>query len=287
MHYGFVLPGGRIETMPELAYEAEQAGWDGVFIPDCICIDHESITDPAIFGADPWVLLTAMAMRTERIRIGPMVTPVSRRRPWKLARETMTLDHLSHGRLILPVGLGALDDAGFGRVGEATERKVRAHLLDEGLAILAGLWSGQPFSYEGAHYRVDNLAFLPTPVQQPRIPIWVVAAWPRERSMRRALQWDGILPNKMNADNSQESMTPADVLEMKRYISERRTQTTPFDTVVEGETPGDNPAQAREQLLPYAEAGVTWWLESMWSERAGYEGPGGVLKRIQQGPPMV
>ena len=141
---------------------------------------------------DPWVVIAAMAMRTERIRLGAIVTPPSRRRPWKLARETMTLDRLSNGRLILPVGLGALDDAAFGNVGEPTEARVRAELLDETLAILAGLWSGEPFAFSGTHYRFDEMTFRPTPVQQPRIPIWVVGAWPHEKSLRRTLAWDGI-----------------------------------------------------------------------------------------------
>lgn len=285
MRYGFVIPGGDILTIPELAYEAEQAGWDGVFIPDCILID--SVDNSASPGFDPWVMLTAMAMRTQRVRLGAMITPISRRRPWKLARETVTIDHLSHGRLVLPVGLGALDDAGFGRVGEATERKTRAQLLDEGLAIIAGLWSGQPFSYDGEHYHVHNLTFTPTPVQSPRIPVWVVAAWPRAKSMQRALQWDGIMPTRMHADKTMETMTPADIQAMRVSIEQQRTQATPFDIIIEGETPGNNPPQAREQLRPYADAGVTWWLETMWTERVGYNEPNGVLKRIQQGPPYV
>ena len=130
MQYGFIIPNGDVRAIAGLAYEAEMAGWDGVFIPDCICIDSES--DPMMPGFDPWVVLAAMAMRTERVRLGTMLTPVSRRRPWKLAREVATLDQLSNGRIILPVGLGALDDAGFTRVGEATDRKVRRRCLMKG-----------------------------------------------------------------------------------------------------------------------------------------------------------
>ncbi|HUS14469.1 MAG TPA: LLM class flavin-dependent oxidoreductase, partial [Chloroflexia bacterium] len=205
MQYGFVIPGGDVRTLPDLAADAEAAGWDGVFIPDCIAI--EGAPHPENFGFDPWVVLAAMAMRTERVRLGPMITPVSRRRPWKLARETATVDHLSNGRLILPVGLGALDDSGFGKVGEATDRKTRAALLDEGLAIMAGLWSGKPFEFTGAHYRVEETTFLPPPVQRPRIPVWVVAAWPRPISMHRALRWDGLLPNKMMPDGTMGEVT--------------------------------------------------------------------------------
>src|SRR5947209_11675221 len=141
MRYGFIIPNGDIQTIPELTVEAEAAGWDGVFIPDCISIETASI--PAQPAYDPWIVLAVMAMQTKRVRIGTMLTPLSRRRPWKVARETITLDHLSRGRLILPVGLGAAeDDAGFYKVGEAMALKARAQLLDESLDILNGLWSG-------------------------------------------------------------------------------------------------------------------------------------------------
>lgn len=289
MHYGFTIPGpgGNPRLMAELAHEAEEAGWDGVFFPDCICIDPK--LEPNIYGDDPWVTLAAMAMRTERVRLGTMITPLSRRRPWKLAREATTLDVLSNGRLTLSVGLGALDDLGFGAVGEATDRKTRAELLDEGLAILTGLWSGEPLSFDGKHYHVKELTFQPKPVQQPRIPIWVVGAWPRPKSMERALRYDGLLPNKLNEDGTPGDVTPEDIRAMLAYASEHREATTPFDMVYEGETPGDNPTHAAEIVGPYVEAGITWWLESMWSPRIGTEGwssmEEAVRTRIQQGPP--
>src|SRR5207245_8594334 len=133
----------------------------------------------------------AVAIRTKRVRIGTMLTAPSRRRPWKLARETATLDQLSNGRLVLPVGLGALDDAGFARVGEVTDRKTRAQMLDESLEILAGLWSGQTFSCNGEHYSVQKLTFFPPPVHTPRISIWLVGARPRMECNRRVLTGDG------------------------------------------------------------------------------------------------
>ncbi|HZC76599.1 MAG TPA: LLM class flavin-dependent oxidoreductase, partial [Ktedonobacterales bacterium] len=146
MQYGFVIPRGDIHSIVGLAQDAEAAGWDGVFYWDGICIPGAGEMH------DPWVTLAAIALRTQRVRIGAMLTPIARRRPWKLARETVTVDHLSGGRLVLPVGLGALDDLGFAGVGEPTDRKARAELLDEGLAILTGLWSGEPFSFTGKHY---------------------------------------------------------------------------------------------------------------------------------------
>lgn len=161
MKYGFIVTAGDPRVVAQLAAEAEAAGWDGVFYWDGVAIGNGDIYDP-------WVVMAGMAMRTERVRLGAIVTPPSRRRPWKLARETMTLDRLSGGRLVVPVGLGALDDGAFGNVGEPTDTRTRAELLDESLEILKGLWSGEPFGHEGRHYRFGPMTFRPTPVQQPR-----------------------------------------------------------------------------------------------------------------------
>ncbi|HLW00688.1 MAG TPA: LLM class flavin-dependent oxidoreductase [Ktedonobacterales bacterium] len=282
MQYGFVIPGGDVRVVVELAIEAEAAGWDGVFIPDCIYIDSE--LDPHMPGYDPWVALAAMAVQTRKVRLGTMLTPVSRRRPWKLARETATIDQLSDGRLVLPVGLGALDDAGFGRVGDATDRKTRAELLDEGLDILAGLWSGEPFSYSGKHYHLQEMHFLPPPIQRPRIPVWVVGAWPRQKSMQRVLRWDSLLPAKLNDDGSFADVTPEDIQAMRAYISDHRSQATPFDIIMEGRTPGDDPERARATVQPYVEAGITWWNEAMWMAP---NAPEDIRARIRQGPPRI
>jgi alkanesulfonate monooxygenase SsuD/methylene tetrahydromethanopterin reductase-like flavin-dependent oxidoreductase (luciferase family) len=277
MRYGFIIPGGDIHTVADLAAEAEAAGWDAAFYWDGI-----NIQDMPMY--DPWVTMAAMALRTQHVRLGAIVSPLSRRRPWKLARETVSLDHLSGGRLIVPVGLGALDDGGFGKVGEPTDRKTRAELLDESLAILTGLWSGEPFQYDGKHYHLDTMTFLPKPVQSPRIPIWVVAMWPSERSMQRALRYDGLLPNVRGADGAPRDVTPDDIREMAAYVAERRNQSTPFDIVMEGETPGDDPAQAAAIVRPFAEAGATWWNESRWGAMSDVEL---VRMRIQQGPPRI
>ena len=275
MQYGLTLPTSLdARTLAELAHEAEEVGWDGVFYWDII------------FGNDPWVALAAVAMRTERIRMGTMLTPVSRRRRWKLAGETVTLDHLSNGRLILPVGLGA-PDTGFDKVGEETDRKVRAKMLDEGLDVLTGLWSGQPFSYSGEHYHIQDVTFSPTPLQSPRIPIWVVGAWPKMKSMRRVLRYDGVLPMKMNDDGSFAEMTPADIQAMKTFIDEQRSQTSPFDIVMEGETPGDDHEKAAAIIRPLAQAGVTWWLEAVWASPQTRGGLEGMRTRIKQGPPRI
>ena len=273
MRYGFIIPKGDPRTVADLAREAEEAGWDGAFYYDAIHVGEGW----EIY--DPWVVMAAMAMLTRRVRIGAMLTPPARRRPWKLAREALTLDHLSGGRLVLPVGLGALDDGGFSKVGEPTDRRVRARLLDESLEILTGLWSGEPFRYEGEHYRLEEMTFRPPPVQRPRIPIWVVGAWPSKRSLDRALRYEGLL-----AYTTRGEVTPEDIRAIREYVEENRVTDGAFDIVWEGTTPGDDPEQAASVVRPYAEAGITWWIESMWS--APNE-PEDLRARIRQGPPSV
>ncbi len=278
MRYGFVFPGGDVHAAVACAVAAEQAGWDGFFVWD------------AAWGVDPWVTLAACAVRTERIRLGTMLTPVSRRRPWKLASETATLDRLSGGRVILAVGLGA-PDSGFDAFGEVTDRRTRAALLDEGLDIVTGLWRGQPFSYVGTHYRVQPMTRIvcPPPVQQPRIPIWVVGAWPSERSMGRVVRYDGLLPTLIKDGSATAQPSPDDLRAMREYIQQRRTEQTPFDIVLEGEIPDNDPARIAAAIGPYAEAGATWWLESMWSapDLSSEAGQAPVLARVRRGPPRL
>jgi Luciferase-like monooxygenase len=273
MKYGFVIPRGDIKTILDLATLAEHAGWDGIFYWDAIYIKEVGLM------YDAWTVLAAMALRTHRIRIGAMLTAVNRRRPWKLAREATTVDHLSNGRLIIPVGLGALDDGGYSKVGEPRDRKVRAELLDEGLEILIGLWSGRPFSYSGKHFKMDEMTFRPRPIQRPRIPIWVVGAWPRLKSMRRALRYDGLIPSIMELDGTFSETSPNDIREIKKFVSENRNKGAQFDIVYEGQTPVGRRKKGIEIAERWKEAGVTWWIESRWSKTAE------ALPRIAQGPP--
>ncbi|MBA3618732.1 MAG: LLM class flavin-dependent oxidoreductase [Acidothermales bacterium] len=274
MRYGFVLPHGGARTAADLARVAEDAGWDGFFVWE------------PVWGYDAWVLLTAAAMRTERIRLGTMLTPLSRMRPWKLASETVTLDHLSGGRVVIAVGLGALD-SGFAAFGEETDRRQRARLLDEGLDVLTGLWRGQPFEYAGTHYRVRPSEFLPPPppVQQPRIPIWVVGAWPSPKSLGRALRYDGVLPTVIG-DEGVRQATPDEVRELTGYVRRVRGE-GPFDVVVEGETPGDDQEAAAEQVRTWADAGATWWIEGRWDVIGRPDAVDLVRERLQQGPPRL
>lgn len=271
MKFAFVFPQGGGATAVALAQAAEVAGWDGFFMWE------------PVWGVDPWVTLGAVAVSTQRIRLGTLLTPLSRRRPWKLASETATLDRLSNGRLILSVGLGAID-TGFANFGEVTARKTRAELLDEGLDILQGLWRGQPFAYDGRHYHIHPTDFLPPPppVQQP-IPIWCVGAWPHEKSMRRVLRCNGLLPSIAPADAPARQATPNEVRQMKAYIDGRLPDSGTFDIVVEGETPGLNPQAEQETLRAYAAAGATWWIEAMWQT----PDVGALRERVQQGPPGV
>src|SRR5512133_4048263 len=187
MRFGFVVPFADTRDFAELAALAETCGWDGIF------------TWEALFGVDAWVTLGAAAMVTERIRLGTMLTPVSRVRPWDLASRVGTVDRLSRGRAILGAGLGALHE-GWTAFEPDEGRRARAEKLDECLAIYAGLMAGQPFAFDGKHYSAKPTDFNlpPPPVQQPRPPVWVVGAWvkegSRQRSLERAARWDGLLP---------------------------------------------------------------------------------------------
>jgi alkanesulfonate monooxygenase SsuD/methylene tetrahydromethanopterin reductase-like flavin-dependent oxidoreductase (luciferase family) len=246
-------------ALVELAQEAEQAGWDGVFYWD-------------VGPTDVWMALAAVALNTTRVKLGPLVSPLPKYPPWKVAMEAATLDVLSNGRAILPVGLGVVD---FERMGVTKDYKIRAKMLDEELAILNGLWSGQPFSHQGNYYQVEETTG-PQTVQKPRVPIWVVGG-DKQSQLRRAARWDGAMVGD----------TPAEVKARKADIERLRTVPTPLDIITEESTPGDDPAKAAAIVREFADAGVTWWLEAIWNkpwEEGGFEG---MRKRVRQGPPRV
>jgi alkanesulfonate monooxygenase SsuD/methylene tetrahydromethanopterin reductase-like flavin-dependent oxidoreductase (luciferase family) len=277
MRYGFVLPGGTAADQLEQAVLADQAGWDGVFVWE------------AAYGVDAWSLLAAMAVRTTRVRLGTMLTPLPWRRPWKVASQAVTLDQLSGGRAVLAVGLGAVDTA-LGNTGEETGRRARAERLDEGIDLIAGLWAGRR-RFEGRHYRMDlearaDLGMVATPVQRPRVPIWVVGAWPRPRSLRRALRCDGILPAVMDEDGEFRETRPDDIAAMLAWLEGEGGLRPGFDVVMEGETPAGDPAEAASRVAPWAEAGCTWWVESRWA--LPHEAPERLREtreRLEAGPP--
>lgn len=277
MRFGWVLPYGDARTAADLAAVAEAAGWDAFFVWE------------PVWGIDAWVALTAAAMQTERIRLGTMLTPLPRRLPWEVAGQVATLDNLSGGRVILAVGLGAPDDRWW-LFEDDPGRRVRAERLDEGLDLIMGLWSGRPFSFEGAHFRARPADSLlpPPPVQQPRIPIWVVGAWPRPKSMRRAARLDGWLPAHIPKGAGDQEMTPPMLRDGVEWLRERRAAgglgMDGYDVVAEGTTPAD-PGDAGAIVRPWADAGANWWIEADWSEMDPERVRTAALRRLQAGPP--
>jgi probable F420-dependent oxidoreductase len=252
-------------TLVDLARVAEASGWDGFFLWDHVALDWAGTL------VDPWIALAAVAAATERIRLGPLVTPLPRRRPWVVARQAVSLDHLSQGRSVLGVGLGILPEE-FENLGEEGDLKARAAMLDEGLEVLAGLWRGEPFSYEGKHYRIHDAHFLPRPLQEPRIPIWVAGLWPARAPFRRAARWDGVFP--LNQADLMQDLLPHQVREIAAYLREVRSSDEPFEILHRGSTSGEDRAQDLESVAAYAEAGATWWLENIHPWRFGWQGQG-------------
>lgn len=263
----------------QLAQDAEGAGWNGFFLWDHLNFKLEGSTSP-LAVADPWIHLAAMAVRTTAIRLGPMVTPLARRRPWKLARETVTLDHLSGGRLILGVGLGSETSGEYHDFGEPTDPRLHGAMLDEALAILTRLWSGEEVSYQGEHYHLAPVRFLPTPVQTPRIPIWVAGIWPHKKPFRRAARFDGVYPQQHG-----NALTPEDFRDILAFIQTQRPKhtSTPFEALAFGQTSGTDHAADAVHVAAFAQAGATWWLEHFRPQRTLEQ----VRQRIHQGPPRI
>jgi alkanesulfonate monooxygenase SsuD/methylene tetrahydromethanopterin reductase-like flavin-dependent oxidoreductase (luciferase family) len=280
MRYGIDVPQfgdyGDPRTLAALAREAEEAGWDGFFI-----WDHINVNWPARV-ADPWIALAAIACATTRIRLGALVTPIFRRHPWKLARETVALDYLSGGRLIFGYGLGADFFGEISSFGGELDDRVRAEMLEEGLAILSGLWSGEKFSFSGKHYTVREVQFLPAPIQKPRIPIWGGGTWPRKGPMLRAANYDGVMPI---SGDIEKPLTPEQVREIAAFFEQHhKTGVQPFDIIANGETPADDRARAAETVAAYEAAGATWWFESTLPWKQPLES---FRVRIVAGPPRA
>jgi alkanesulfonate monooxygenase SsuD/methylene tetrahydromethanopterin reductase-like flavin-dependent oxidoreductase (luciferase family) len=251
-------------VVASLAAGAEAAGWHGFFVWDQV-----RWREPVLDVADPWITLAAIATATEAIRIGPMVTPLARRRPAKVARETATLDVLSGGRLTLGVGLGSDHFASeLSMTGEELDDRRRGRMLDESLEILAAAWTGEPVHHRGDHYTVDGMRFLPRPVQRPAVPVWVAGLHGAARPLRRAARHQGFIP--VNLEH------PDQLAELATRVAALRAgidAAGPYD-VVAALPPGRDPA-------PWVAAGATWWLVELPSESASVDQVRGV---IEEGP---
>ncbi len=232
---------GPTNDLVELARECEANGWDGLFVWDHLHLRRDMLLDVH----DPWVLLGAMAPYTRRLRLGPLVTPVARRRPWVVAKQVATLDHLTDGRAVLGVGLGSPADEEFGAFSDATDDRVRAALLDEGLELITALWTGEAVHHRGEHFNV-GAQFHPLPRQQPRPPIWVAARWPNPKPLERALRYEGIVPLSQEG----QPLTPDVVAQVVARIG----RLAGFDIIVTA-VPGVSPQE-------YADAGATWLVYS-------------------------
>jgi alkanesulfonate monooxygenase SsuD/methylene tetrahydromethanopterin reductase-like flavin-dependent oxidoreductase (luciferase family) len=249
MRFGlYIAPFGELADVAALAAvaaEAEGAGWNGVFLWDHV------MTHGEVAVADPWVALTAVALATERVRLGPMVTPLPRRRPWDVARQVAVLDRLSGGRMVFGAGLGGDSRRELSAFGEERDPRARAALLDEALELIVALWSGEPVTSNGPAFAVDRARVLPRPVQTPRPPVWLGCVWPHLRPLRRAARYDGVFPVSHEA-----SLTGDDLRELMAIVAQHRPSGGPFDVVVTNhERPGS------ERIAELAGAGTTWWLQ--------------------------
>ncbi len=278
MKYGLALPtGGECgdpRFLVELAERAEAAGWEGVFLEDYVCFQG----DPSTPTVNTWAALAVIAARTERVRLGVAVTPLARRRPWNVAREAAAVDQLSGGRMIFGAGLGdvgahVVRDASFTAFREELDARVRAEMLDEGLEILAGLWSGEPFSFRGKHYTVEEVTFRPRPVQEPRIPIWIGGGYPNPGPTRRAARWDG----SMLYGTRQHDLAPDDVRAIRANAGDR-----PYDVMLGGRARRDDVDADRAWMRSVAEAGATWWSEYVPAAERG-----DMRKAVDRGPLKV
>ncbi len=280
MKYAIYLPTftpfGSPQIIAGLAQDAEQAGWDGMYVWDDVAGTEQDL-------ADPWISLAAAAVATQRIRLGALITPLARRRPWKFARETASLDHLSGGRMVVGVGAGGGQEQ-FGDLGDEPNQRRRGEMLDEGLQVVTGLWSGEPFEFNGSYYHLKRATFHPRPLQQPRIPIWVAGVWPNRRPLARMARWDGMFPLFWEISDPVEQQ--ANLRQVVESVLALRNsggglaQSQGFDLVVTGETPSDRPALAEEHIAGFAAAGATWWLESLAPGRGG--GPDWSFERLRE-----
>ena len=277
LQFGVYLPdfgrGIPPRALVELAGEAEDYGWDGFFL-----WDHMVEWNRHTPVYDAFTCLAAIATNTKHIRIGTAVTPIPFLKPWIIARETITLDHLSSGRLILGVGLGGKGSCDYERFGESGDNRVLAEKLDESLDIISGLWSGKQFRYAGKHYVLKDPVFLPHKIQKPRIPTWVAGYWPRKGPFRRAAKWDGVIPLRFPGN----LLEPNEVRTVVEYIKTLRGNADDFAVAIIGSTM--NQRRDIEKVERFASAGMTWWFENLYAKRDSFES---MRRLIRLGPPHI
>ncbi|WP_431985853.1 LLM class flavin-dependent oxidoreductase [Streptomyces griseoflavus] len=258
------------------AVAAEASGWDGLFVWDHLLLE----TPTALPACDTWTALTAILARTRTLIAGPLVTPLARRRPAKVARETVTLDELSGGRLVLGVGLGADARGEFTAFGEPAGARARAERLDEGLAVLRALWTGEEHSHDGTHHHLDKVRFLPAP-RHP-IPVWTAATHGHARPLARAARHDGVILMVREPTGALRGPTPAELAHTLRALPPLE-RPDGFQVAVPGTLPADRPDEAAERLRAVQEQGGTWWLEAFDPWRRD---PAELRRWIDQGPPL-
>ena len=258
MRYGLALPNGGpdLGALADLAAVAESSGWDGVFIEDYV-VYHGQWHVPTY---DPGVLLAAMSSRTKRVRLGTMVTSLTRRRPWRVAQEAATIDQLSAGRLILGVGAGDPADPTYERLGEETDPRRRAHMFDEAVEIIAAAWNGQPFSYSGRFFQIRDVAMSLRPVQRPRVPIWIAGRWPGRGPARRMLRWDGCCPHKGDPGEPWQDLTPDDISAI-RAAADARPAGGSLEIVIGARRRRPDWDAERAHIASIARVGAAWWIE--------------------------
>ncbi len=258
-----MIPWADADEVGELAAVAEECGWDGVYVWE------------PVWGVDAWISLALAAVRTSRIRLGTMLTPPSRRRPAELAGQVATVDRLSQGRVTLSVGLGAVD-SGMDAFGEECGKRERAELMDECLDVVCGLWQGQPFEYSGRHYQIRPTEFptIGNTVQSPRVPIWCVGVLGRQRSMQRALGWDGLIPQVIDNGTARQA-----TLDELAAVTDQLPGGD-YDVIIEGVGSEHSPAA-------WAAVGATWWLETQWNAVGQARPSLAIADRLREGPPSL
>jgi alkanesulfonate monooxygenase SsuD/methylene tetrahydromethanopterin reductase-like flavin-dependent oxidoreductase (luciferase family) len=274
MKHGLFLPPfdglAHVERMADLAVVAEEAGWDGFFV-----WDHLRYSAPVRDILDPYICLAVMAARTSRIILGPMVTPLIRRRPQVVARQAVTLDRLSKGRLVMGFGIG--DDYPGGELacfGELTEAAERGRALDEGIAIFRGLVSGEEVNVAGEFLKAQEVTFQPTAYRASGIPVWTACRWPNSAPLRRAAKQQGVMVIQITE--------PEQVAVLKAKLSEAGADLDHFDVVVWGQRDEKMIYREDERYAEWARAGVTWFLTGPGPFNLDFDE---VRKYVAAGPP--